>query len=92
MAEGNGGNSAETSQEVERDFKLTALVNQLKELATKISDVETSAIAKGAFGEKPFVTESTRQLTESTLDLPFYAPLNLCCTVPFDEKTHDHRQ
>uniref|UniRef100_M1DKS1 Uncharacterized protein n=1 Tax=Solanum tuberosum TaxID=4113 RepID=M1DKS1_SOLTU len=40
MAEENGSNLAETSQEVERDFKLTTLVTQLNELATKISEVE----------------------------------------------------
>uniref|UniRef100_M1DPL8 Polyprotein protein n=1 Tax=Solanum tuberosum TaxID=4113 RepID=M1DPL8_SOLTU len=49
MAEGNGGNSAETSQEVERDFKLTALVSQLDELAIKILEVENQCKSQMRF-------------------------------------------
>jgi len=40
MAGGNCDNSAETGQEVERNFELTALVTQLNELSTKLSEVE----------------------------------------------------
>uniref|UniRef100_M1DPL3 Polyprotein protein n=1 Tax=Solanum tuberosum TaxID=4113 RepID=M1DPL3_SOLTU len=40
MAKENGSDSTETSEEVERDFKLTALVTQLSEFATKISVVK----------------------------------------------------
>ncbi|KAH0682745.1 hypothetical protein KY290_021340 [Solanum tuberosum] len=39
MAGENGDNSTEMSQEVERDFELTALVTQLNELSTKITEV-----------------------------------------------------
>uniref|UniRef100_M1DDG8 Integrase core domain containing protein n=1 Tax=Solanum tuberosum TaxID=4113 RepID=M1DDG8_SOLTU len=40
MAGENGDNSADTSQGVKRDFKLTALVTQLNELSAKIVKVE----------------------------------------------------
>uniref|UniRef100_M1DW48 Polyprotein protein n=1 Tax=Solanum tuberosum TaxID=4113 RepID=M1DW48_SOLTU len=49
MAEGNGSNSVETSQEVERDFKLTALVTKMNELATKISSVENHCKNQGRY-------------------------------------------
>uniref|UniRef100_M1DM33 Uncharacterized protein n=1 Tax=Solanum tuberosum TaxID=4113 RepID=M1DM33_SOLTU len=47
MAEGNDSNSAATSQEVERDFKLTTLVTHLNELPTKISEVENQCKSHG---------------------------------------------
>uniref|UniRef100_M1DHG8 Putative plant transposon protein domain-containing protein n=1 Tax=Solanum tuberosum TaxID=4113 RepID=M1DHG8_SOLTU len=47
MPEGNGSKLAETNQEVEKDFKLTALVTQLNDLATKISEVEDQCKSQG---------------------------------------------
>uniref|UniRef100_M1DY53 Integrase core domain containing protein n=1 Tax=Solanum tuberosum TaxID=4113 RepID=M1DY53_SOLTU len=49
MAEGNGDNSAETSQEVEMDFELTALVSQLNELSTKITEKENQCRSQGRY-------------------------------------------
>uniref|UniRef100_M0ZKZ6 Uncharacterized protein n=1 Tax=Solanum tuberosum TaxID=4113 RepID=M0ZKZ6_SOLTU len=49
MAEENGCKLAETNQEVERDFKLTALVTQLNDLATKISEVEDQCKSQGRY-------------------------------------------
>uniref|UniRef100_M1DT68 Integrase core domain containing protein n=1 Tax=Solanum tuberosum TaxID=4113 RepID=M1DT68_SOLTU len=47
IARGNSDNSAKTSQEVERDFKLTALVTQMNELSTKISEVDNQCKSQG---------------------------------------------
>uniref|UniRef100_M1DSG8 Uncharacterized protein n=1 Tax=Solanum tuberosum TaxID=4113 RepID=M1DSG8_SOLTU len=49
IAEGNSGHSAEMNQEVERDFKLTTIVTQLNELATKISEVENQCRSQGRY-------------------------------------------
>uniref|UniRef100_M1DTN7 Uncharacterized protein n=1 Tax=Solanum tuberosum TaxID=4113 RepID=M1DTN7_SOLTU len=49
MVEGKGSKSAETSSGVERDFKLTALLTQLNELATKISKVENQCKSQGRY-------------------------------------------
>uniref|UniRef100_M1DNS2 Integrase core domain containing protein n=1 Tax=Solanum tuberosum TaxID=4113 RepID=M1DNS2_SOLTU len=49
MAEGKGGKSVEVNQEVEGDFKLTALVPQLNDLATNISEVETQCKRQGRY-------------------------------------------
>lgn len=40
MVKGRGGKSVEVNQEVEGDYKLTALVSQLNDLAIKIYEVE----------------------------------------------------
>uniref|UniRef100_M1DH26 Integrase core domain containing protein n=1 Tax=Solanum tuberosum TaxID=4113 RepID=M1DH26_SOLTU len=59
MAGGNGDNSVEMSQEIERDFEFTALVNQLNELSTKITEVENQCRNQGrapkAHGDSPKV-------------------------------------
>uniref|UniRef100_M1DLS7 Uncharacterized protein n=1 Tax=Solanum tuberosum TaxID=4113 RepID=M1DLS7_SOLTU len=47
---GNGDNSAETSQGVERNFELTALVTQLNKLSTKITEVENQCKSQGRYG------------------------------------------
>uniref|UniRef100_M1DKY0 Integrase core domain containing protein n=2 Tax=Solanum tuberosum TaxID=4113 RepID=M1DKY0_SOLTU len=47
MAKGNGDKLVAAKQEFERDFKLTALVTQLNDLATKISEVEDQCRSKG---------------------------------------------
>uniref|UniRef100_M1DQH5 Integrase core domain containing protein n=1 Tax=Solanum tuberosum TaxID=4113 RepID=M1DQH5_SOLTU len=49
MADRNGGKLAETNQGVERNFMLTALVTQLDDLATKISEIEVQCKRKGRY-------------------------------------------
>uniref|UniRef100_M1CER9 Uncharacterized protein n=1 Tax=Solanum tuberosum TaxID=4113 RepID=M1CER9_SOLTU len=49
MAEGSGGKLVETNQGVEREFKLTALVTQLNNLASKISEVENQCKSQGRY-------------------------------------------
>uniref|UniRef100_M1DDS1 Polyprotein protein n=1 Tax=Solanum tuberosum TaxID=4113 RepID=M1DDS1_SOLTU len=70
MAKGNGSKLAETNQGVERDFNITALVTQVNNLATKISEVEDQCKSQGRafktqlaqeqFGESPTHYEDRR--------------------------------
>uniref|UniRef100_M1DCN8 Uncharacterized protein n=1 Tax=Solanum tuberosum TaxID=4113 RepID=M1DCN8_SOLTU len=49
MAEGNGSKLAEMNQEVKRNLKLTALVTQLNDFATKISEAEDQCKIQGRY-------------------------------------------
>jgi len=49
MTEGVGGKPVEADQEVEGDFKIAALVSQLNDLTTKISEVENQCKRQGRY-------------------------------------------
>ena len=67
MTEGVGGKPVEADQEVEGDFTLAALVFQLNDLTTKISEVENQCKRQGRY-IPPYARTKSREDEKSHVE------------------------